>query len=340
MAVTSREIRLRERPVGMPTADIFELAQVSLPDPQEGEFLVRNIWMSVDPYMRGRMTDRRSYVAPFEPGKALEGGAIGQVVASKNPKYPEGTYVNSMFGWREAYVSTGRGVERIDPSIAPIQGFLGVLGAPGLTAYIGLLKVAAVQPGETVFVSGAAGAVGSVVCQIAKAKGCRVVASAGSHEKLAWLREEAGVDYAFNYKTSPDLSKELSQGAPQGIDVYFENVGGPQLEVALLHMRDFGRVAICGWISQYNATSPEPGPSTLALAIPRRLRLEGFIVTDHLDQRPAFFADMKQWIAAGKIRWHETIVEGLENAPQAFIGLFEGQNLGKMLVRIGPDPAV
>ena len=340
MPVKSREIRLRERPVGVPTEDLFELAQVDLPDPKEGEFLVRNIWMSVDPYMRGRMTERRSYIAPFEPGKVLEGGAIGQVIESHNPKYPVGTYVNSMLGWREFYVATGRGVERIDPSVAPIQAYLGILGAPGLTAYVGLLKVAAVQPGETVFVSGAAGAVGSVVCQIAKAKGCRVVASAGSHEKLAWLRNEAGVDYAFNYKTATDLSKELSKGAPDGIDVYFENVGGPQLEVALLHMRDFGRAAICGWISQYNATSPEPGPSTLALAIPRRLRLEGFIVTDHLNERPNFFADMKQWIAEGKIRWHETVIEGLPNAPKAFIGLFAGQNIGKMLVRIGPDPAI
>lgn len=338
--VKSREIRLRERPVGVPTEDIFELAQVDIAAPQDGEFLVRNLWMSVDPYMRGRMTDRRSYITPFEPGRALEGGAIGQVVESKNPKYPAGTYVNSMLGWRDYYLATGRGVERIDPSVAPIQAYLGALGAPGLTAYVGLLKVAAVQSGETVFVTGAAGAVGSVVCQIAKAKGCRVVASAGADEKLAWLRNEAGVDYAFNYKTAPDLSKELSQGAPEGIDVYFENVGGPQLEVGLLHMRDFGRVAICGWISQYNATSPEPGPSTLPLAIPRRLRLEGFIVTDHLDQRPAFFADMKQWIAAGKIKWQETVFEGLENAPRAFIGLFHGQNLGKMLVRIHPDPAV
>jgi hypothetical protein len=296
--------------------------------------------MSVDPYMRGRMTDRRSYITPFEPGKPLEGGAIGQVVESKNPKFPTGAYVNSMLGWRENYVSSGRGVERVDPSVAPVQTFLGTLGAPGLTAYVGLLKVAAVQPGETVFVSGAAGAVGSVVCQIAKAKNCRVVASAGSHEKVTWLLKEAGVDYAFNYKEAPDISKELSQGAPEGIDVVFENVGGPQLEVALLHMRDFGRVAICGWISQYNATAPEPGPSTLPLAIPRRLRLEGFIVTDHLDQRPAFFADMKQWIAAGKIKWQETVVDGLQNAPRAFIGLFQGQNIGKMLVRIGPDAAV
>lgn len=340
MTVKSREIRLRERPVGLPTEEIFELAEVKLPDPQEGEFLVRNIWMSVDPYMRGRMTDRRSYITPFEPGKALEGGAIGQVISSKNPRYPVGAYVNSMYGWRECYLSSGRGVEHVDPSVAPIQTYLGTLGAPGLTAYVGLLKVAAVKPGETVFVSGAAGAVGSVVCQIAKAKNCRVVASAGSHEKVAWLTNEAGVDYAFNYKTAPDLSQELSQGAPDGIDVYFENVGGPQLEVALLHMRDFGRVAICGWISQYNATSPAPGPSTLALAIPRRLRLEGFIVTDHLDQRAAFFADMKQWIAAGKIKWQETVVDGLQNAPRAFIGLFEGRNIGKMLVRIGPDPAV
>jgi len=338
-AIKCREIRLRERPVGMPTAETFEMATVSLEGPAEGEILVRNIWMSVDPYMRGRMMDRRSYVAPFEVGQPLDGGCVGQVVASKNPKFAVGDYVLGMSGWREYWISNGKGIGKIDPKQAPIQAHLGVLGMPGLTAYAGLLRVGELKAGETVFVSGAAGAVGSVACQIAKSHGCRVVGSAGSAKKVKWLKDEAGVDYAFDYHT-PELVAELAKACPGGIDLYFENVGGPQLDAALLNMKDFGRVIVCGLIAQYNATKPEPGPSAFSLVIPRRLKIQGFIVTDHAAARPQFLADMAGWIADGKLKWKETVVEGLENAPQAFLGLFQGENLGKMLVKVGPDPVV
>jgi NADPH-dependent curcumin reductase CurA len=336
----NREIRLRQRPVGMPSEETFELAVSEIPPIADGEFLVRNIWMSVDPYMRGRMMERRSYVAPFEIGQPLSGGSVGQVVESKNPRFAVGSYVLGMNGWREYWVSDGRGVGKIDPKLAPIQAYLGVLGMPGLTAYVGLIKIGAVAEGETVFVSGAAGAVGSVVCQIAKAKGCRVVGSAGSQQKVDWLLSEAGVDHAFNYQKVPDLAAELAHACSDGIDIYFENVGGPQLDAALVNMRDFGRIVVCGLISQYNATSPEPGPSAFGLVIPRRLRIQGFIVTDHADMRDQFLKDMAQWIAMSKIKWRETVVEGIENAPHAFLGLFHGDNLGKMLVKVGPDPAI
>lgn len=336
----SREIRLREHPVGMPTPETFELAEVPIPQPGEGEFLVRNIWMSVDPYMRGRMMGLRTYVDPFQIGEPLSGGCIGQVVRSRNDNFAVGDYVLGMLGWREFWVSDGAEVRKVDPSIAPIQMFLGMLGMPGMTAYAGLLRVGKVAEGETVFVSAAAGAVGSVVCQIAKLKGCRVVGSAGSQQKIDWLRDEAGVDYAFNYKEVDDLSKELGKACPEGIDLYFENVGGAHLEAALGRMNDFGRVVVCGFIDQYNSPTPPPGPRTLINIIPKRLRIEGFIVTDHLDIAPQFYADMGPWIAEGKIKGKETVVEGLENAPQAFLGLFTGENIGKMLVRIGPDPVV
>jgi NADPH-dependent curcumin reductase CurA len=336
----SREIRLRERPVGLPTAETFEMAEAPVAEIKEGQFLVRNIWMSVDPYMRGRMMDRRSYVAPFEVGQPLAGGCVGQVVESKHERYRAGDYVLGMNGWREYWITSGAGVGKIDPKLAPIQAHLGVLGMPGLTAYAGLLKVGALKEGESVFVSGAAGAVGSVVCQIAKAKGCRVVGSTGSAEKAAWLQSEAGVDEAINYRDAGDLTKAVAKALPEGIDVYFENVGGPHFDAALANMKDFGRIVVCGMISQYNATSAEPGPSNLGLVIPRRLRIQGFIVTDHADLRDQFLADMGGWIGEGKLKWRETVVEGLDKAPEAFLGLFRGDNLGKMLVKIGPDAVV
>lgn len=339
-AIKSREIRLRERPSGMPTEHTFELAEVELPELADGEFLVRNIWMSVDPYMRGRMMDRRSYVQPFEVGQPLAGGCVGQVVESNNPGFAKGNYVLGMNGWREYWISDGRGIGKLDPKLAPVQAHLGALGMPGLTAYAGLLRIGEAREGETVFVSGAAGAVGSIVCQIAKAKGCRVVGSAGSKQKVDWLKSEAGVDYAFNYHEVGDITAELGRACPEGIDVYFENVGGPQLDAALINMKDFGRVVVCGLISQYNATSPEPGPSAFSLVLPRRLRIQGFIVFDHADLRDQFLQDMGQWIAEGKLKWRETVFEGLEKAPEAFLGLFRGENLGKMLVKVGPDPAI
>jgi NADPH-dependent curcumin reductase CurA len=319
----------------MPTEEDFELTQVPVPDPGEGEILVQNIYMSVDPYMRGRMIDRESYQEPFQLGKTLEGGSIGKVIKSNGGAFHVGDYVLSMHGWREYYISDGSGLTKIDHTVAPIQSYLGVLGMTGLTAYGGLLDIGKPKEGETVFVSAASGAVGAVVCQIGKIKGCRVVGSAGSKEKVAWLLEEAGIDAAFNYKEAKNLRKELGKHCPNGIDIYFESVGGKHLEAALEHMNNFGRIALCGAISQYNATTPPQGPRNLYVAIGKRLTLKGFIGSDHNDLLPQFYADMGQWIGEERMKWKETVVEGIENAPKAFIGLFKGENFGKMLVKIG-----
>jgi NADPH-dependent curcumin reductase CurA len=335
--ITSRQIRLKHRPTGLPRESDFELVQVPLAGPGPEELLVRNIYMSVDPYMRGRMTVRDSYTPPFPLGEPLTGGCVGQVVASNNDSFQTGDYVLGMQGWRDYYLSKGAGLTRIDPSFAPLQAYLGTVGMPGLTAYVGLLDIGQPKAGETVFVSAASGAVGSVVCQIARIKGCRVVGSAGSREKVAWLMDEAGIDAAFNYREADDLVAEMGRHCPNGIDIYYENVGGKHLEAALEHMNIFGRIVVCGLISGYNATEPQPGPRNLAHVLWKRLILKGFIVSDHDDRRPQFYTDMGHWIAAGQMRWRETIVDGLENAPTAFIGLFKGENLGKMLVRISPD---
>jgi hypothetical protein len=335
--ILSREIRLKHRPVGMPREEDFELVTVPLTEPREGEVLVQNIFMSVDPYMRGRMSERESYIPPFPLGKVLEGGCGGRVIRSVGGRFREGDLVLSMLGWREYYLSDGRGLIGIDPRLAPIQTYLGTLGMPGLTAYVGLLDLGQPQAGDTVFVSAASGAVGAVVCQIAKIKGCRVVGSAGSDAKASWLLEEAGVEAAFNYKKVGDLSAELAKHC-DGIDIYFDNVGGPHLVAALDQMKPFGRIVLCGMISQYNVTRPPRGPGNLILAIAKRLTLRGFIVTDHLHRQQAFLSDMSRWMAEGKIARKETIVEGIESAPRAFLGLFSGENLGKMLVKLGPGP--
>ena len=333
----SREIRLKKRPAGLPDASDFELAKAEVHPPGQGQVRVRNIYMSVDPYMRGRMNDRKSYVPPFQIGQPLEGGCVGQVVDTNGGPFQAGDYVLGMLGWREYYLSDGQGLVKIDPNLAPIQSYLGALGMTGFTAYTGLLTIGNPKAGETVFVSAAAGAVGSVVCQIAKLKGCRVVGSAGSDEKISWLLDEAGIDAAFNYKKVKNVIAEVGRLCPQGIDVYFENVGGVHLEAALEHMNDFGRIVMCGLISGYNASEPVAGPPNLFQTIVKRLTMQGFIVTDHFEDMPQFYGDMGKWTAAGQIKWKETVVEGLENAPEAFAGLFRGENFGKMLVKIGPE---
>ncbi|MGI9169446.1 MAG: NADP-dependent oxidoreductase [Caulobacteraceae bacterium] len=331
---TSREIRLRSRPSGTPTADNFELATVDLPDPGPGEIQVRNTWMTVDPYMRGRMNDMQSYVPPFQIGEAMQGGAVGEVVASDDPAFKAGDAVQSFLGWREAFNAPAAAVQKLDDHGLPPQAFLGVAGMPGLTAYVGLLKIAALKDGDVVFVSAAAGAVGQVVCQIAKLKGHTVIGSAGGTEKVAYLKE-IGVDHAIDYKAQPDLVAALARAAPDGIDVYFANVGGAQLEAALMAARPLGRFALCGMISQYNATDPGPGVRGLIMAVGKQLRLEGFIVSSHYDLMPTFVEDMSGWIADGKVKWRETVEEGIENAPAASLKLFKGENLGKMLVKLG-----
>lgn len=334
MPITSKEIRLKAYPVGLPSQETFEVVTVELPDPKPGQVLVKNLYMSVDPYMRGRMTPRKSYVPPFKVGEVMDGGAIGVVEKSLNPDFKEGDYVVSMNGFREYFLSDGSGLLKVDPNVAPITAYLGVLGMTGLTAYVGLKRIAELKEGERVLVSAASGAVGSVVCQIAKIMGCSVVGTASSDEKCDWLLNELKIDKAINYKKTPDLSKAFSMALPDGIDVYFENVGDAFLEAALENMRDFGRVVLCGMIALYNLEKPKPGPSNLFLAITRRLKLQGFIVSDNLDMRKDFIADMARWIKEGRIVWKDTVFEGIEKAPRAFLGLFSGENIGKMLVKL------
>ena len=333
--IKSREIHLKQYPEGMPEPDIFKLEEVNLPKLNEGEILIKNIWMSVDPYMRGRMWNVKSYAEPFKVGEVLYGGAVGQVIESLHSEYEPGTFIKSMQGWREFYISNGEGLEKMDPDCAPLQSYLGIMGMPGMTAYVGLLYIGEVKPDDTVYVSTASGAVGSVVCQIAKLKSCRVVGSAGSDQKINWLMDEAKIDAAINYKTADDLESELSKACPDGIDVYYDNVGSKQLEAALNLMNQSGRIVVCGTISTYNDTEPTPGPPNLRQILVRRLKMQGFIVSDHMEIYPEFLEQMSKWIADGKIKWRETIVEGIEKAPDAFIGLFNGDNIGKMLVKLG-----
>lgn len=329
----SREVRLKSRPAGLPTFDNFELAQVDLPEPGEGEVQVRNTWMSVDPYMRGRMNAARSYAAPYEVGQVMYGGAIGEVTASNSDRFRPGDLVQSNFAWREAFNAPAEQLTPLDPQGLPPQAFLGAAGMPGLTAYVGLLRVAALKPGDVVFVSAASGAVGSMVCQIAKLRGHTVIGSAGGAEKARFVKEELGADHVIDYKAVGDLTDALLEAAPDGIDVYFENVGGAHLEAALAAAKPFARFALCGMISQYNATEPV-GPRNIALAVGKSLRLEGFIVSNHADMRDAFVKDLSQWAAEGKLRWKETVLDGLDKAPEAFLGLFKGENFGKMLVKL------
>jgi NADPH-dependent curcumin reductase CurA len=334
MPITSREIRLASRPEGEPTLDNFSFATVELPEPQAGEVLVRNLCMSVDPYMRGRMNNVKSYVAPFEIGKSLQGGAVGRVIASADDKLPVGTHVLSMFGWREAFVAPASQLQVVDVSVAPPSAYIGILGVTGLTAWVGLFGIANLKDGETVFISGGAGAVGTAACQLAKMHGCRVLASAGSDEKVAFLRDELKVDFAFNYRKGEPLGY-LRKGAPDGIHLYFDNTAGPQLEAALYCLVNHGRVAMCGGIAGYN--TPIPGPRNLMLAISKRLRIEGFIVSDWMKEQPAFFAEAVPALQSGKLINRETVVEGLDAAPGAFLDLLHSgaSNIGKMVVKLG-----
>jgi NADPH-dependent curcumin reductase CurA len=285
--------------------------------------------------MRGRMNDVRSYVAPFTLGEAMSGGAVGRIAVSRNASWAEGEWVVHMLGWREWSLSDGRGLQRVDPSLAPISTMLGVLGMPGMTAWWGIDQIARPQAGEWVFVSGAAGAVGSAAAQLAKLRGAHVVGSAGSPEKVGWLRE-VGIP-AFDYnETGP--REALRELAADGIDVYFDNVGGDHLEAAIGAMRPFGRVVACGAISRYSDVEPEPGPRNLFMLFTKRLTVRGFIVSDHYDRYPEFLAEVGPLVGDGRLRYRETIVEGIENAPDAFLGLLTGANIGKMLVKVGPAP--
>ncbi|BCJ40634.1 NADP-dependent oxidoreductase [Actinoplanes ianthinogenes] len=330
-----QEIRLASRPSGWPTADNFELVELPTPEPGPGQVLVRNQFMSVDPYMRGRMNDVESYVAPFQLGKPLDGAAVGEVVASNAADVPVGATVLHGLGWRDYAVLDAAHVRAVDPAAAPTpSAYLGLLGMTGLTAYVGLLDIAQFREGDTVFVSGAAGAVGSVAGQVAKLRGAkRVIGSAGSAEKVRYLVDELGFDAAFNYKDAP-VRDQLREAAPDGIDVYFDNVGGDHLEAAISSLNKYGRVALCGAIAQYNDTAPPAAPRNLALAIGKELTLRGFIVSNHNKRMPDFVAEVGAWLRAGQISAQETVVEGLAGAPEAFLGLLRGENTGKMVIKL------
>ena len=318
----------------MPELSDFELVVVPIPEPGEGEVLVRNAYFSVDPYMRARMNEARSYAPSYELGEPMYGGAVGRVEASRNPAFAEGDWVLHSLGWREWALLDGRGARTIAATAAPVSTALGVLGMPGFTAWYGLFEIGRPTAGETVLVSGAAGAVGSAAGQMAKIAGCRVIGSAGSSAKVAWALE-AGFDAAFDYHDSP-VRTLLTAVAPDGIDVYFDNVGGEHLEAAIGALHDHGRIVACGSISTYNATEPPPGPRNMFAVVTKRLLLQGFIISDHYSRFHEFHAQAAEWVADGTLRYRETVVDGIENAPAAFIGLLAGENVGKMLVQVGP----
>jgi NADPH-dependent curcumin reductase CurA len=334
----NRQWLFAARPHGFPTHDCFRLEEAPVPALGADQVLVRNLYMSVDPYMRGRMNEMKSYVAGFQLGQPLEGGAIGQVLESRNSAFAQGDCVASMMGWREYFVSDGGGLTKVNPRLAPLSTYLGVLGVPGFTGWYGLKYIGEPKAGETLVVSGAAGATGSFVVQMGKILGCRVVGTAGSDEKCAWLTRDLGADAAINYKREPDLIAALRRTCPQGVDIYFENVGGAMLEAVLASVNTFARIVVCGMISQYNATAPEPGPRYLTSLIINRVKMQGFLITDHMNRYLEFLGEAGAWLQAGKMKYQETVVHGIENAPQAFLGLLRGENTGKMLVKLS-DPA-
>ncbi|QKV95135.1 NADP-dependent oxidoreductase [Streptomyces sp. NA02950] len=329
---TSREWHLVARPEGWPKPEDFALREAPVSEPGPGQVLVRNLYMSVDPYMRGRMNDVKSYVPPFQLDKPMEGGAVGKVLASGVDGIAVGDHVLHGPGWREYAVVEGKSAVKVDPEVAPLSAYLGVLGMTGLTAYAGLLEVASFKEGDAVFVSGAAGAVGSEVGQIAKLKGAsRVIGSAGTDDKVRLLVDEYGFDAAFNYKKGP-VVEQLKEAAPDGIDVYFDNVGGDHLEAAIDRLKLHGRITVCGMIAQYNATEPPAAPRNLALIIGKRLRMQGMLVYDHQNLQQQFFEEVGGWIREGKLHYRETVVKGVENAVDAFLGMLRGENTGKMIV--------
>jgi NADPH-dependent curcumin reductase CurA len=330
--IISREIRLTSRPNGIPTAANFSLAQVELEPPQDQQVLVRNLFMSVDPYMRGRMNAGQSYVPPFELGKPLDGGAVGEVIESRAKEFKTGDAVTSNFGWREYFIAAPKDLHQVSREIQPLSVYLGALGMTGMTAWVGL-NLVEVKAGDVIYISGAAGAVGNVAGQLAKLRGCKVIGSAGSMEKVEFLREECGFDIAFDYKTGPVL-EQLNLEAPDGIDVCFDNVGGETLEAALSALRLHGRIIACGGISGYNEEKPRPGPSNLFNMITKRLTMKGFIVRDWLDHQGEFEKEAGGYFRAGKLKNKETVVEGIEQAVGAFVGLFAGRNIGKMMVKL------
>jgi NADPH-dependent curcumin reductase CurA len=330
----SRYITITDHPQGTPARELFELHESELAAPADGEVRVRNTWLSVDPYMRGRMSGVTTYIDPFELNEPLQGAAVGEVIESRDPNFPVGAKVRHMAGWRDIAQLPGNQLEPLPAFEVPEQAYLGVLGMPGMTAWIGLNHIAEMKEGDNVLVSGAAGAVGSLAVQLAKAKGGTVVGIAGSQEKLDWLESRGVKAVSYKGKNAAQLTEALNEACPEGFDVYYENVGGICLEAALNNLRVGARIAVCGMIARYNEDTPSAGPGNLAMILIRRARMEGFIVFDHWANYPAFLEEVGPQVANGQIDYEETIEEGLERAPDAFLKLFEGANQGKMLVKL------
>ena len=333
----NRQWLLANRPAGEPSESDFEMVERPVPEPGEGEFVARALFLSVDPYMRGRMRDVKSYAVPAALGEVMVGGAVSQVIASKNPAFVEGDIVQGSFGWQEYATSDGTDVRTVDASLAPISTALGVLGMPGMTAYFGLLEVGQPVAGETVVVSAASGAVGGVVGQIARIKDCRAVGIAGGAEKCAYMNDVLGFEEAVDYKAEPDLRTALAEACPDGVDVYFDNVGGATLDTVLSLINLHARIAICGMISEYNLSAPELAPRPTRALLVNRARMQGLLVHDWADRRAEGIAQMAAWIEDGKLTYKEDVIEGIENMPKAFLRLLRGENFGKQLVKAG-DP--
>jgi leukotriene B4 12-hydroxydehydrogenase/15-oxo-prostaglandin 13-reductase len=329
----ARHFQLAACPFGMPKESDFTLVEAKLPSLAAGQALVKTSYISVDPYMRGRITGIRTYADPILVGDVMAGGSVGQVVESQEPALAVGDYVIGQWGWRDYAIVDPQSTRKLDASLAPVSTALGVLGMPGMTAYFGFLDICNPKPGETVVVSGAAGAVGSLVVQIAKIKGCRAIGIAGADSKIDCLTKELGCDAAFNYKTTEDYSAKLKALCPNGIDCYFDNVGGAITDAVFPQMTVFGRVSVCGQISQYNMEKPEHGPRLLGSILVKQLKVEGFIVTRFQAKWAEGVMQMAQWLHEGKLKYREEVVEGFENTPRAFIGMLQGDNTGKMLVK-------
>jgi NADPH-dependent curcumin reductase CurA len=331
-ANVNRQILLKSRPEGAPSLDNFALTQAPIPEPGEGEVLMRHRYLSLDPYMRGRMSAAKSYAKPAQVGEPMVGGTVGEIVKSRNPKHAAGDIVLGFGGWQDFSLSNGAGLRKLDPKAAPISTALGVLGMPGMTAYVGLSEIGQPKPGETVVVAAASGAVGSVVGQIAKIKGCRAVGIAGGADKCRFVSDELGFDACLDHRAL-DLARQLEAACPKGIDVYFENVGGAVQQAVWPLLNDFARVPVCGLIAQYNLTTPMPGPDMFSV-LRKRLLLRGFIVSDFAAKLPDFLRDVGEWVRSGRLKYREDVVEGLENAPATFLGMLQGKNFGKTLVKI------
>jgi NADPH-dependent curcumin reductase len=331
-AAVNRQVLLKSRPDGAPGLDNFEFAQRPVPEPGDGEVLMRNRYLSLDPYMRGRMSAAKSYAKPVEIGDPMVGGTVGEIVASRNAKFVAGDTVLGYGGWQDYAISGGVGLRKLDPAAAPVTTALGVLGMPGMTAYAGLLEIGQPRPGETVVVAAASGAVGSVVGQIAKIKECRAVGIAGGADKCRYVVEELGFQACVDHRAA-DLARQLEAACPAGIDVYFENVGGAVQQAVWPLLNDFARIPVCGLVAQYNATTPMPGPDMFSV-LRKRLTLRGFIVTDFAAKEADFVREASAWVLSGLLKYREDVIDGLENAPAAFLGLLQGKNFGKLLVKI------